>query len=249
MARRSISKLYIPGACADTRENNFGFSSLNPTHLNCDTVDNYSQDTCNLVFKQGENSFHFPASGISFGAGTAELARRSMGCQRAGSAALSTLCCPPVALWLNYVWVAAAQSAAASAEQTHHANVVLRPQSYPQRTDLLPLLPVCAAPASAIVTNLTTDEAIESEDVCWPAHVGFIFVKNNCTNACQVAVNVSVPPPPLVFALCRLLPLALLLSVCQLLWLLCPLRRGGAPGQCSLLPGYHCCVMRRKVCH
>ncbi len=49
----SVSKLYIPGACAKTRTNNFGFSSLNPKNLGCDTVDDYSEATCNRVIKEG----------------------------------------------------------------------------------------------------------------------------------------------------------------------------------------------------
>ena len=48
-----MSKLYIPGACASTRTNNFGFSTLNPKNLNCDTVDDYSEETCNLVMTKG----------------------------------------------------------------------------------------------------------------------------------------------------------------------------------------------------
>lgn len=53
---RSVSKLYIPGSCANTRKNNFGFSSLNPKNIGCDTVDNYSEKTCNLVMQKGASS-------------------------------------------------------------------------------------------------------------------------------------------------------------------------------------------------
>jgi hypothetical protein len=99
----SISKLYIPGACANSRLNNFGFSSLNPTQINCDTVENYSEETCNKVFDQ--------------------------------------------------------------------------------------------APAKAIVKNLTTDEFIDTDNICWPADVGFVFVKNECNSTspdARVAVDVKI---------------------------------------------------------
>ncbi len=38
--------------------------------------------------------------------------------------------------------------------------------------------------------NLTSGEFIDTDNICWPADVGFIFVKNNCTNDARVAVDV-----------------------------------------------------------
>jgi len=105
----SISKLYIPGACANSRLNNFGITSLNPKQINCKTVENYSQDTCNLVFDQGT-------------------------------------CCGPE---LCRVSVAAAHCCLTF---NHAACQCI---SNPRCVSIL-----CAAPSTAIVSNLTADEFI-----------------------------------------------------------------------------------------
>lgn len=57
--RRRISKLYIPGACANTRSNNLDFKSLSPKNFNCDRVENFSEDTCNKVMDQGTAVAYF----------------------------------------------------------------------------------------------------------------------------------------------------------------------------------------------
>lgn len=105
----SISKLYIPGACANSRLNNFGFNSLNPKQINCKTVENYSQDTCNLVFDQGR-------------------------------------CCGP---GLCRVSVAAA-----------HCCLTFNHATWQWISNPRCFSVLCAAPPTAIVSNLTADEFI-----------------------------------------------------------------------------------------
>lgn len=51
------------------------------------------------------------------------------------------------------------------------------------------------APTNAIVSNITTGEFIDKDSICWPADVGYVFVKNDCKVAkgdARVAVDVKL---------------------------------------------------------
>lgn len=48
-----------------------------------------------------------------------------------------------------------------------------------------------AAPASAIVSGVSSGQQVDSGEVCWPASFAYVFVKNACASPISVTVKVG----------------------------------------------------------